>query len=149
MANEGVFPKSNGDIGYASDFNRINLLNATQRLTNTQDSTVSTSYVDTSTTITLTGLDSAETYDIYAIVSGYTKSNVATGVFKLVIGSTDICEAPQGDSSEIISISGILKGQTGITSITAKLQFKALTGTLIWGDTSNIINSISIVAFPQ
>ena|SRR3990167_2940358 len=155
MAGEGVFPKSNGDIVYASDFNRVNhLLNSATWATSF--STTSTSYVDvTSATVTLSGLDSNETYTFMAFAD-FISSHSADGqsvLAAMVIGSATVTESNDQNSGgtdirSSRSLHGYLSGQTGITSITTKLQIKVVIGTGTINKDSLTNQRITVWAIP-
>lgn len=150
MASEGVFPKSDGDIGFASDFNRIDLKFATQSIS-AQEVTTSITYSDTSSTVTVSGLDVNKTYTLYAIASSEVDGAANVIFCKLVIGSTDVNEiGSSGDGGlQAMVLQGILTGQTG-ASFTAKVQFRNNNDStsVRWSNGSREAR-ISIMAFPE
>jgi len=125
MAGEGVFPKSDGDIVFASDFNRVNLVTATATISS-DSTTTSSTYADSTLTVTLSGLTAAETYTFFAIATFEGSNSSDQAFFKLVIGSTDMNEVRMAgtDHNSGQAVHGLLTGQTGITSIIAKVQIK-------------------------
>lgn len=97
----------------------------------TNFSTTSLTYVDiTDAAITISGLTASRTYTIKAIcfLPRLQRATAGDCYAKLIIGSTDVCEARGGASADGIGValSGLLKNQTGITSITAKAQLKTI-----------------------
>ncbi len=155
MASENQWPKVDGDIGYSSDFNRINILSATATITS-QDSTASSTYSDSTLTVTLSGLDSNETYTFLAISAFEVNPNANQIITKMVIGSTDTSEISCSAIDLVgltivtgITHNGMITGQTGLSSITAKIQFKNQ------NDSTNVDlvdtgrGTITVFAFPE
>ena len=155
LAGEGIFPKSDGDTAYASDFNRINIKMASATWT-TAFSTTSTSYVDvTDATVTLSGLDAAETYDLYAIATGSLSNATATAYtyVQMVIdgtATTDFSHNVTGaDTDYSFNIHGFKSTVTGATSYIAKLQSKVGSGTGKINRPAVETCRITLIAFPK
>jgi len=155
VTNEGVFPKVDGDISYASDFNRIDIRSSYGSWTSSYV-TGGTSYADvTDATITLSGLDSSKTYNVYVLFSTTAYINSTNnGYVKLLIGSTNVNEKNIVHSASGEQDSLVMAGATQIsasTSVTAKLQAKhAGGGALTINDAGGTYtSSIIIIALPQ
>ena len=152
MAGEGTFPKDDGDIAFASDFNRMDILIKTVSWT-TSFSTDNTSFIDvTDATATLTGMDSTKTYIIFAIINPSKIGANAQGITVRVVidGVANTIAAFNSPDSESfpVELHGIKTGVTSTTSIVAKLQIKTDTGT-VTVNASNETARITILAFPQ
>ena len=143
MAGENVWPKSDGDIAFASDFNKIFQKTATVTWT-TSFNTTNTSYEDvTNATITITGLTAASTYTLIAFATTHLSNNTAgqRAIVGLMINGTIVAETESNDSfAAPCSLFGNAS-VTGATSYIAKLQVKVSgnTGRVNQGvDTSRI-----------
>lgn len=124
MAEEGIFPKVDGDTLFASDLNRVDIRSATTTLDTTR-STTSSTYADSGDEVTISSLDSTKSYTFYA--TAMTQVNAgANGVhLRMVIGSTNTGEGGSAQSgTSQASCMGLISGQTGLTSITAKIQIR-------------------------
>jgi len=144
MAAEGEFPKVAGDTMFASEYNRIDILSATATF-NGSDATASSTFSDTSSTVTLSGLTAAHNYTFFALVTGTADAGGGNVInARLVIGSTNTSQSRVTGIVSPLSLSGTLKSQTGVTSITAKVQFSNNDNstTVNWGDNKNVVITI-------
>ena len=154
MAGSGVFPKSDGDIAFAADYNRMDIKFATATWTSTTP-TSSTSYGDvTDATVTISGLDATYTYILETIADFHIDAVLGEKtIVQIVVNGTASGETEsQGQTASTSRCPASLHGTqtvTGATSYTAKLQIKSGSGTSVSSNPDGLTCRITIKALKQ